>query len=164
MGVLTEKELKRLSKVKPTTKKDAKQILARGEPMLKFLRRLPTTREGMEKGAASNFGVLFAGNVGCPHCHSSFFGGFRCKKRKCAWGDKKPKGTVPCCLATFGGVTLNDTTSKHSPIWIEYLARGETIHISLYRKGSWREGLRRCIRFVLGHIEWAEKVLDGTMP
>lgn len=138
--VLTPLELKRLRRVR-TSAEEAEMILERNVPLLKALRGNKTYR----------------GVVGCPHCGSAE--SRETAKRmctKCAWTVRGfhscgGYGAQFCCSATFGGVKLGT----------QYLVSYRYNCEDIIDVATWRSmSLKRSMRFIQGHLEWALDVID----
>jgi len=132
--VLTPVEQQELSLV-DTTLSQAWQIYERNMPLLEAL----------------YLNEEYEGSVGCPHCCV----GYRCCETKCKWlnvpGLTGGYG-YPYCEQTFGGYK-----ARSPRIQLGYGWRNEYIGRNLWDF----EGTET---FLLGHIEWAQRLIDGEMP
>jgi len=135
--VLTPVEQQELSLV-DTTLSQAWQIYDRNMPLLEAL----------------YLNEEYEGEVGCPHCCE----GYRCTFSKCKWlnlyREEEFSYGAPCCRQTFGGYAARD-----SSVVVGYGWCFEDIGYGL-------SGLifNATETFLLGHIEWAQRLIDGEMP
>ncbi len=169
--VLTKQEIKDLDKVK-TTKEDATIIRTRNIAALDYLRYLGKDLKGHWKDCLKNKGLearTFL--IPCPHCDYTFATGFNCDS--CAWDIPQyrykivetPKGLLTqlncfCCLQTFGGIKMAETKQINKPSFISYTAKGVLVGISA--ADTFKELQKKYKNteiFLLGHIQWAERVL-----
>jgi len=147
--VLTPKERRILRQVK-TTKAQAKVIKARNVRLLEALDRACSGN-----GAVNNEVVP----IGCPHCLGS---GRNCSS--CSWRIPRLKKLAKesgynfctfCNYATFGGISADTVPFVvYAPGW----AMATSITIDGITRSA---GLEMSKRFVKGHIEWADAVLEG---
>jgi len=89
-------------------------------------------------------------HIGCPHCVD----GFDCGRISCKWlavRTSDEDGDFACCKQTFGGVRLDECPVSYGADY-EYLGWG-----SQYPPENTET-------FLLGHIEWAQRLVDGEMP
>jgi len=92
----------------------------------------------------------FVSRVGCPHCHPSE----RSRQNiclSCAWNTGEYKGQLLrlCLKQTFDGVF-------YSQSGVIYYDEEEDIRIP-----STKQKLVKMIKFLRGHIEWANRVLEN---
>ena len=180
--VLTKEELKKLLRVK-TTKKEARIIKKRNKGLLNFLCSLPIDLYDLD---VLNFKTYcgdydnFYGENGCPHC---LWEVTLCKCDGCRWekywGAKyiklnKLDGSDKCCKATFGGVTYLEVHQRREIdyVCVTYGCSSERANFFPHsivgseeeeREERFQEylaQLEKCKKFVKGHIEWAEAVIN----
>lgn len=132
------------------------------EEELTWLLRVPTTVEQAEAIKFRNncllnnlaLGVCEDVYEGCPHCKTNLFS-YSCEG--CAWKLYSEANTyrLPCCGATFSGVTLVASG-------VSYGAISARIRSSVTKDRA----LGACAEdFLQGHVEWAEAViLMGGIP
>ena len=150
MGVLKKREIEVLKQVK-TTKKQAKQILRRNKPMLAVIEEA-IKKYGKRKYKDDPIWDGYEGDIGCPHCTTGANLLHPCNK--CSWNVPPELGLgphAPCLGAGFGGVSMN------SQLVVEYDSSGEFIWFDACSK----DDLKDARKFLKGHIEWAQMVLDG---
>jgi len=91
------------------------------------------------------------GEIGCPHCCEDF----KCEEINCSWLAVHLYAGVyslPCTRQTFGGVAYNG-------LLVGYGWDDESL-----------DATDPCgdptdtETFLLGHIEWAQRLIDGEMP
>jgi len=157
MSILTPQELARLRLVK-ATREQAEQILNRNTPMAQALDSLPPTLEEAQAKYGAKVVTLYTGTIGCPHCNNC-----QCDPDGyCEWG--KYEGTLPCCIPTFGGVSLGDICRTTRQVVIVYHDSNELIKLRLLDyvdyKVDWEQSLKDAKNFVGGHIEWALDMLE----
>lgn len=186
-SVLTKKELKNLRLV-CTTKKQARQIIRRNKQLIAFLDLIPTSVRAMNKHLScvyndepvvvkvSNktyididaYETDYISGFGCPHC--------KCDDcDECAWTKfphPKSEWAEYCLCATFGGIPYSIVEGSHCNsnyyVQLVYQHDGEDI---LFKHPSYpvdkcdmviiRKEIERIRRFLDGHIEWANAVLEG---
>jgi len=138
--VLTKREIRQLSRIH-TTKKEARQIRRRNVSLLQRLYAF-----FMERGSK----YATKSWIGCPHCQrydcGSCGSGGEYLDDECPWGGA-------CCDQTFGGYSLDNQE------YVEYTPNSEKIIDMPLRVGEFR----RSERFLLGHIEWADRILSGKI-
>lgn len=151
MNILSKEELEILSQVK-TTVSQARRILKRNIRLLKFLNSLPDTRDKYE-GYDGDYD--FYGEVGCPHCE------FPC--RTCAWSVTCKNGeerSEACLRIKFGGISYRDLTCHSKGIKLIYTCDEERIEWNYNFDKKYVEKLELMKRFVGGHIEWANHIIE----
>ena len=134
--VLTPQEQQQLALV-DTTLAQAWQIYDRNMPLLEAL----YSDEEYE------------GEVGCPHCCA----GFHCLKHDCKWlavHNKVDAFDFPCCKQTFGEVGLHGGMMSVSYGWADQSTFAP----------RYAHTFNRTETFLLGHIEWAQRLISGDMP
>jgi len=139
--VLTPVEQQELSLV-DTTLSQAWQIYERNMPLLEAL------YEDEE----------YSGGVGCPHCCE----GLRCHETKCKWlaaHEKLGPFKFPCCQQGFGGV-------RHGEVGLAvgYGSFDEDLQRIHPDSFYYTQLFIKTETFLLGHIEWAQRLIDGEMP
>jgi len=138
--VLTPVEQQELSLV-DTTLSQAWQIYERNMPLLEAL----------------YLNEEYSGGVGCPHCCE----GLQCYETKCKWlaaHEKLGPFKFPCCQQEFGGV-------KHGQagLVVGYGSFDEEIDV-IDVDPFCDPSFTKTETFLLGHIEWAQRLIDGEMP
>jgi len=143
--VLTRKEKKMLAKVE-TTVEEAWKILERNYNLL----------EGLYCDVCVSY------EIGCPHCNCGHkCNGYLvneistlnipvCKWKAISMYYKTYKKTYWCIHQTFGGINLNDVANM-----ITY--NNDSEHIDELPDND--EGFVKCERFLLGHMEWAMRII-----
>jgi len=156
-GVLTEEELACILKV-PTTREQAVQILHRNLMLLgpidfwmDHIHHLDCLTEQERQ---------FESGIGCPHCDLEY----TCDR--CAWQGIKPSPWMkhPCCSVPFGGVTYISLNSLKA-IDFHYQADSEHLELRAVEGRSMAaitEDLLQVRRYLRGHIEWAQAVLQRS--
>ena len=133
-NILSDEERDALRGV-PCTSKQAKRIVRRG----KWLRAALHT-EGMRDEY-----------IGCPHC------GLQFPCETCSYpGERRFR----CCHYTFGGSSYHADSAVRTVLYIG--ARTESVNKEEFENLS-AEEQRKVLNFIEGHIEWGERVLDGTL-
>ena len=159
--VLTPDELVILRRVK-TTKKQASQIKRRCKPLLKFLKYIPRDYTQFTKwfneGHDGSTVVTVSNTIGCPHCH----GCLGCAYTTLVEG----RGFAQCTRVTFGGVTLDNTTTTFRYVSVIFRSFNEEILIKKVAEKNFDLFLQQLdegIKFLAGHIEWADGVKTGEL-
>jgi len=85
---------------------------------------------------------------GCPHCVPTY----ACISSQCKWLAVRAScyRKYACCKQTFGGLTLDETNVRYG--WGD-----EEIGPLSYPYEDTES-------FLIGHIEWAQMIIDGIMP
>ncbi|MFA5102998.1 MAG: hypothetical protein WC525_07570 [Candidatus Thermoplasmatota archaeon] len=170
MSILTNNERYHLAKVR-TTPDQARTIRKRNLALLEFLEKINTSLEENNFTLAWNEQASYGGRVGCPHCSPAF----ACKT--CAW-NVLAKADVSfrsytCTRQTFGRISLNDLDGFRF-CKVHYGNDREFVTFSIpcsypFRSEEERQSFKAVVRyeitacriFLLGHIEWANLVLDN---
>ncbi len=137
--VLTRKEKRMLAKV-DTTVDEAWIILKRNYKLLEAL----------------YYDMDYVGYIGCPHCRTDYLcaGVFfsPCRWKAINEDLPEPMKGYWCCKQTFGGVKLSETDI------VEYSYSQEYIHFE-WLDCITDEDFLLAERFLIGHIEWAMRVI-----
>lgn len=145
-GILTYRENEQLSRV-ATTAAEAAMILERNLTLLSIFAHVPST-EALHD-------VLIP--LGCPHCLA--VGSYRYQCRNCAWRfaeSSREIGSDCCGSQGFGGVSLHTVDF----VWFGSDSAGLDSCAIRGKYSSAEVRYLRVLRFLLGHIEWAQIVLE----
>ena len=131
----------------PCTKEQAQQIKDRNKPLLKILENLPKE---------INISIYETIYINCPHCVPFY----TCEEHKCAW--YKWKGKTGCAYIPFKDITLYQITHIGN-IRIEYGWNWARLIVNksvFTNKQQFQQELKNAKRFLRGHIQWANTVLN----
>jgi len=164
---MNEREREVLSMVE-TTKEQAEVIRRRNMELLLNLKWLIESPQEFIRGIGgyNEFGrAKVTVEIGCPHCHINRVGTFLCQTQNtiCAWARmcaqyNKKYGTCHslelACInssVTFYGISLCKTN-------VDY--RASSACIRFWEYGD-QQVYRNSLRYLIGHILWADSILDA---
>lgn len=150
---LSDEEVESLKKV-PTSKTQAETIISRNEWLLDRLKK--AAPHGYCKISECCF-------HGCPHCsHKDCL--------SCDWRftDDDPQcSRYFCCFQSFAGVMYVKVANSLRFIHVTYGSEQELIECNPIHDPTdifqWNKEYLQVFRFLSGHIEWGQAVLDGRI-
>jgi len=174
--MLTEREKLELNGVK-TNKEQAHQIRSRNISLLEILNYFEDMiyeddYKDLDLWSHDGFNDVYRRiEKGCPHCQEARYkNGKPMNCKECAWTQGYRNDIYACTEQSFNGVSYRSMES-YSFVSIIYGCSNAKISIGRYsfirsglddeEKEMLMEEVENCRKFLNGHIEWADIILNG---